>query len=194
MAKSKGLTEPILGLSGPRRNEPSGVVIKNKIDLARFLPFRFHRLSVQLAHEGSGTNSISDNLKRSGAQITIRDWRLMMLLANFGPLTNAEIVVFANMNAATISRALANLADAKMVVSKTAPDDGRKVIYALTQKGAELYNAIAPLRIEQSERVESVLTKSERETLYKILDKLERRVSAVENINNATDIEWSNTL
>lgn len=171
MTNKNATLEALISALPDRRNEPDGVEILHPIDLLRFLPFRFHRLSVKLASERSA--QVDQSI---GHDLIVRDWRIMVLLANLGPLTNVEIASFANMNAATISRSIALLAKRDLVISQSDLQDRRRTVVSLTPLGAIVYNDYAQQRIQTVNDIEGLLPPEDQNALYRILDKLEERL------------------
>lgn len=154
-----------------RRNEPAGTKVIDPVDLQTYLPFRFHRLSVLLAKESS---ELVDHTGSS--DLKIRDWRLMVLLASLGPLTNREITELANMPAPTISRAMTSLTKLGFVVSGTDPDDKRKTVMSLTKEGGKIYNRLAKQRVKSAIKIGAMLSKEDREILIRIFDQIEQKI------------------
>lgn len=159
-----------------RRREPNGVKIRDKIDISRYLPFRIHRISVQLAQLGPEEGHRESDVLFSSFGLRLKEWRLLMLLASCGPLTNSELADVANMNEATISRTVTNLIEKGLLTSASVPTDRRRTMLALTPDGAKLYHEIAAHRIATFDRLESCLTQNERQTFYNVLDKFEAHI------------------
>lgn len=148
-----------------RRKRQSDVQIRHALDLEQYLPYRFFGLTRNLAFQGKWF--------AHGVGISIRDWRILAFLAARGPKTNSEIAYDMGVDAATISRAIRYLRDHGLVAVKRSRRDRRTQLVALTQKGADVHDVLAPERKRFSMEVESCLTASERDALYAALDKID---------------------
>lgn len=155
------------------RRFPAGVSIQQTIDLQRFLPYRIHLLATKIA--SPPTVSLED-----GTLIRTRDWRVIVCLGAFGPLTNREIGNVVGMDAASITRAVQHLVDSGLVVTQVSRVDRRKQLISLTPKGALAHDSIAPHRKAASDKIESALTPKERELFYVLLDKLSQRIAELD--------------
>jgi len=173
-----------------QRAVPKGVNVDSVINLARYLPFRIHRLAIRVGFVGEGTSGAAfDPATTNGDPLKVREWRIIVLLATCGPLANTEIAELAGMNAATISRAVTLLADRGYVVTRADPQDKRKTLMSLTPAGAKLFNAISPARMKFLQELESCLTPEELETFYSVLDKFEHQLARVSEAA-IQDVDW----
>lgn len=162
----------------PKRKPRSGVAINHTMDLATYLPFRFFEITRKLAFSGK--------IEIDGVAVSVRDWRVLALLASAGPLTNSELADNMGMDAATITRAVKFLRSNGLVDVQPSKRDRRSQLIALSQKGADIYDDIAPERIAFAKNVEACLTAAERDNLYSALDKIDAFFAARE----ATQDEW----
>jgi DNA-binding MarR family transcriptional regulator len=140
------------------------------IDLDDFLPYRIHRLAARLGY----ANAI---WSRAGAKVRVREWRPLVLIGAMGALSNSQISNLLDMDAATVSRAIKTLAEQGLVESRPSPVDRRKTLTAVTQKGAQVHDEIAPGRLAFAEAVESCLSAPERVALFALLDKIDAQLA-----------------
>jgi DNA-binding MarR family transcriptional regulator len=157
-----------------RRPFPRGVEVKYALDMARYLPYRVHLLATKIASAPNFTLS-------TGVLVKARDWRILACLGAFGPLTSTEISEVVGMEAPTTSRAVQYLQENGLVMTRVSPQDRRKSLISLTAAGAAAHDEIAPTRREAGDRVESLLSPSDRAELYRILDKLDARLDDSED-------------
>ena len=147
---------------------PLGVAIKKPIKLTEFLPFQLYRLSMLIAVPRAA-------LVTSGQTIRAREWRVLMTLANEGPVGASQISRLASMDSGSVARAVTELVQGGLVIARQDPSDGRRQVLTLTHEGAEVYDSIALGRISYVEQLLSVLTDVERRTLFEAFDKLEQQ-------------------
>lgn len=110
------------------------------------------------------------NFKQFG--LNIREWRVLALLAQLGPLTAVRIVEEVVQDKANMSRAIAELHKKKLVTKLPNPKHKRSQFIWLTKSGMALYKKIEPVFTEQAEMFCNSLSEKEKTTLCKLLDKL----------------------
>ena len=158
-----------------KRDFPPDVAIEHPFDLESFLPYRIHQLALRLGYVGEGTHGEAFNVLGSDKQaLKVREWRLMVLVACLGPLTNSEIAELGGMEPATVSRAAKSLTEAKLVMSRRDSVDKRKTVITLTKSGARLFDQLSEFRQQQVAKIESCLTPTERQSFYRLLNKLDK--------------------
>ena len=119
------------------------------LKLDDYLPYR---LSV-------AANAVSELIARAYKArfgITIPQWRLIAVLGEDGPSTQAHLCARTVMDKVTVSRAAAALVDRGLVSRAPNRDDGRSHRLGLTAAGAALYAEVAPLALAyEAELLES---------------------------------------
>ena len=148
-----------------KRKSPKDLVIREALDMQTYLPYRLFNLTQNMAFRG--TICVDD------VSIRIRDWRILALLAASGPHTNQELAEEIGLDATTVSRAVQQLKTAGVIDVRRSKRDRRMQLIALSQKGADVHDAIAPERKQFSDRVESCLSQEEKDGLYAALDKID---------------------
>lgn len=151
--------------SRPRRAHSEDLQIKERIELSRHLPFRLSQVARMLS---IGASRLFQ--KRFG--LGIREWRVIAILGDYGPVSAADMVGPAAFDKATVSRAISALERSGVVERLPDGRDGRKQLVRLTAKGVDLHDRMVPLSRMRARVLESVLTKEERAQLFVILDKL----------------------
>jgi DNA-binding MarR family transcriptional regulator len=155
----------LVKFNSPQRKSPKDLVVRKPLNLAEYLPYRVFKLTQDLAFRGKVVvNDIS---------LSMRDWRILALLAATGPKTNKELADEIGLDSTTISRAVQHLKKAGVIDVRRSKRDRRIQLIALTQKGADAHDALSPERKRFADEIESCLTIKEREGLYLALDKID---------------------
>lgn len=157
--------------SGMGRKLPMGVEVHTDVDLNTYMPYRIHKFSV--------LTSSRDALDRNNRTVKIREWRIIMVLASFGPLTISEISQRLSADAASTTRGVQNLIKMKMAISRTLKTDKRKQIITLTDEGAATYDAIMPGRLAFSEKILAPLSPAERTQFFHLINLIENNLSGM---------------
>ena len=155
----------IAKFNSPQRKSPKDLVVRKPLNLSKYLPYRVFKLTQDLAFRGK--------LEVKGVSVSIRDWRILALLAATGPKTNKELADEIGLDSTTISRAVQHLIKIGVIDVRRSKRDRRIQLIALTQKGADIHDELSPERKRFVEEIESCLTKKEREGLYLALDKID---------------------
>ena len=155
-----------------RTKLPLGVKIGVDVDLHRFIPYRVHKLWAHVSSPRCVKLS-------SGTSIRAREWRVLLILAKFGPKTNSEIAQLVHMDSGTTTRAVKDLLQLDLVTVRSLKSDRRKQVVTLTQAGAAAHDEIAPQRLRFGEELLEGLGRSEQDMLILLLDKLDARLEAM---------------
>lgn len=106
--------------------------------------------------------------------LAFREWRVMAILAKHEPLSASDLVARSPMDKASVSRAVSSLVRRKLVVVAQDESDARVKVLRLTEEGWDLYQRVAPRSVARQKALLSALTTSERESLYFMLDRIEK--------------------
>lgn len=139
--------------------------MNDKIDLAAFLPYRFAKLSQQLS-DGFA------EVYRDEFGLTIPQWRVIAHLAEHKELTAKRLGDMANLDKSTASRAIAQLEEKQLLEKTVSPNDKRASILFLSEQGWQLYRALAPKALAWETKLLEAFSESEKQLLYKVLNKL----------------------
>jgi len=149
---------------------PSDVV--ERLDLDHFLPYRLSVLS----------NKVSDAIARHYSDrfgLSILEWRVMAVLGQTPGLSAREVAKRTAMDKVQVSRAVAALVSSRHVQRDGDEADGRVTRLSLTARGRAIYDEIVPLALHLEAVFLAALTPAERETLNRLMDKLDRQVDSL---------------
>jgi DNA-binding MarR family transcriptional regulator len=104
--------------------------------------------------------------------LSLHEWRVMMLLANRPGLSASEICEQTGMHLMNVSRGVRRLARLGRLARRIDPADRRRAALALTARGLALYRRIAPDAWQRESTVHAVLTRGELAEFGRLLDKL----------------------
>lgn len=140
------------------------------LDLRRFLPYRFYSIALRMA---AAKPSLSDVITYKGLPISERDWRVLVLVADEGTISQREIGHRIGMDPATVSRSLQHLENEGYVLTRRGKRDKRRSIVTLSERGADAHDLVAPARLAVGRDLERYLGRSDLAVLHALLDKLE---------------------
>lgn len=152
--------------SSARRIEPL------QLDLDRFVPYRLSVL----------TNRMSNAIARLYSErfgLSIPEWRTMAVLGQTPGLSAREVAERTAMDKVQVSRAVASLMRAKRVARAGDRKDGRVMRLSLTPKGEAIYEEIVPLALHLEAVFLATLSRSERQALTALMDKLGRQIEGL---------------
>jgi DNA-binding MarR family transcriptional regulator len=135
------------------------------IRLDEFLPYRVARLDDRLLIKNS-------NLQVGRHRLTTQEWKVISIVAAYGPLTPADIRRRSTQDKSTISWAIKRLERRRFLVKTSAPGDGRTFRVALGGAGWAYYDAIVPKARALEREVLNVLTRSELKQFRRLVEKL----------------------
>jgi DNA-binding MarR family transcriptional regulator len=139
------------------------------LSLKQFLPYRCNNLAQQ----------ISVSLSRIYVDkfgINIAGWRILVTLTEFGELQAKDVATLTSMDKVRVSRTVATLMKSNLLDRRVCASDSRATLLSLSSAGKALYQRIAPEALSWEAKLVAPLSKSERQSLSKILDKLEDRL------------------
>ena len=143
--------------------------MSDTLSLKQFLPYRCNNLAEQ----------ISVSLSRIYVDkfgINIAGWRILVTLAEYGELQAKEVARLTSMDKVRVSRGVATLMEQGLLARRVCGDDSRVTILSLNEAGKSLYRRIAPEALDWEQKLVAPLSKSEQQSLSRILDKLEIRL------------------
>lgn len=142
------------------------------VQLDTFVPYR-------VAVLGSSVSKSVADLYSDRFSISITEWRTIAVLGSYQPLSANEICDRTNLDKVQVSRAVTRLVNAGLLLRRTDKSDRRKAELRLSTRGMRIYQRIVPLALAWEERLLSVLDEAEKESLNKLLDKLEAQAKAL---------------
>lgn len=147
-------------------------------DLDSYLPYLIHRL-------GAWTSPRRALRRADGKVIRLREWRMLLVIAAHGRLTGADVGYLTGMDSGSTTRAVQALIDDKLIVSDVCTQDRRRSWLTLTPLGVAVHAELASRRMAYNERLLSVLSPSERDTLLTSLHRLQKHAEALDGIEAA---------
>ena len=143
------------------------------LELGRFLPYR-----LSVTAECMSRVFAESYERRFG--LTIPEWRVMAVLGEGeAPRPTQGIIEATEMDRVKVSRAVTRLVDKGLVFRRTAPEDQRSQILALSRKGVALYRQIVPLAHALQAELTAGLGHEELALLDRMLAKLHARARAI---------------
>ena len=116
-----------------------------------------YRLSCLLAGSGAMVTRLCEG--RYG--ITRREWRLICILAVQGAMSPSELAEQAHLERARVSRHITDLVAKKLVARLGVPDDKRRALVELNERGRKLYEELFPQSVRFNNMVLQALTSAE---------------------------------
>jgi DNA-binding MarR family transcriptional regulator len=150
-----------------RRGRPRAV-----LDLERYVPALLVFLANKLT---SGASAI---LRRHFG-IGTTEWRIMAMLAVEPWIAAGRVCKVIGFDKAAVSRTLATLQAKRLIRTRSHHSDGRSSVYALSDRGWRLHGRILELSLERERRLLDDLSAAEREALIGLLNRLHRRLPAM---------------
>jgi DNA-binding MarR family transcriptional regulator len=133
--------------------------------LEDFLPYRLSILS----------NTVSRALARLYEQrfgLTVAEWRIMAVLARFGPLSANAVCDRTAMDKVQVSRAVARAVETGLIDRGIDAIDRRRSVLTLTAKGRAIHDQIVPLALDLQSHLLTALSPQENVAFYDMLARL----------------------
>jgi DNA-binding MarR family transcriptional regulator len=160
-----------------RRKEPGSNEHRSdgsdRLTLEQFVPYRLSVLA----------NTVSRDVARMYGErfgLSIPEWRVMAVLARYQPLSAVEVARRTAMDKVRVSRAVARLLRAGVVQRSTDRRDRRRSELRLSPRGVAIHGRIVPLALGVERELLSVLGTEERNSLDRLLAKLQARAEEIE--------------
>jgi len=137
-----------------------------QLDLEHFLPYRLSVLS----------NRVSNSIARAYSErfaLSITEWRVIAVLGRYPDLSANEVAQRTAMDKVAVSRAVAKLIESGRLQRETHDDDRRRSVLKLSEAGFKIYDEIVPFALAFERRLLAGIDGSERELLFRLLDKLD---------------------
>jgi DNA-binding MarR family transcriptional regulator len=174
MVRSRGIA--------PRRAGSRGVTIPadpwtdvprsgKTLHIGHFVTFQLIRLA----------NAAKANVTRkylADFGLSVPEWRLLAMTIRFEPVRFSELVANSSIDKGQASRTLQVLTRRGLIDTRAAgggvrrAGDGAPVILTVTAKGRRLYSTLLPVAQRNQARLLRLLTREERKTLWRVLNKL----------------------
>jgi DNA-binding MarR family transcriptional regulator len=138
------------------------------LKLEEFLPYRLNVVA----------SLVSQALSRIYAErysIGVPEWRVLVTLGQFGMMTGKAIGAHSHMHKTKVSRAVALLEKRKLVARRANRADLRESFLALTPAGRTMYEDLAPIALEFTQRLSEVIEPADRTAFERAIDRLTER-------------------
>lgn len=135
------------------------------LELDRFLPYRL----------GVCATIVSTALSKIYAEhynIGMPEWRVVVLLGEFGSMTAKTIGQRSYMHKTKVSRAVALLERRKFVSRRANTADLREAFLSLTPEGRAAYDELAPRALEFADRLIAAIDPADRASFYRAIKQL----------------------
>ena len=139
------------------------------------LPLR-KRISFRLQRVGILLTTQAGSLLKTDGGLTLNQWRLMTFLSERECGSVFELSKLGFIDKATLSRAATELVKRGLIFSEASPTDRRATVLRLTDAGREVLSKVEPGMQRRQADLMNAITEEERETLFRILDKLEHAI------------------
>lgn len=140
--------------------------------LDEFLPHRLNLCS------GNVSTALS-KIYAERYQIGVPEWRVIVILGEFGRTTAKEIGVHGQMHKTKVSRAVAILEKRNFVTRRANVADLREAFLSLTPEGRAVYDDVAPQAVQFVNRLIASIDPSDRDVFCRVLKQLTDRSGAV---------------
>lgn len=136
-----------------------------QIRLDEFLPFQLAVVANRVSQ------SIAKTIERE-FNLHIPEWRILATLLYHAPVSSQFLVGHTAMDPARVSRSQTRLADLNLIDVQQDPEDKRRVLISLTERGTEIVTSTLPRALEVEAVIFGDLTPKERQDFEQILTKL----------------------
>jgi len=118
--------------------------------------------------------------------LNIAEWRVMMTVGAFSPVTTKTISDHTTTAKAEISRAVTRLVKDGVLVRVVDPRDKRKVLLWFSEEGADLHRRLQDFAVEWEDQMLSVLSDTEHEQLMDLLTRLRAHLTHAMKISETS--------
>ena len=139
----------------------------NDFEFTSFIPYRITRLNARLNRQAATL------LERYG-DVTLTQWRIILLLKHEGVDTLSEISDISGIDKGLLSRNLTGLIDDGLVEMARDEADRRVNRLHLTASGEALHERIQPIMTWRQQRLMRDLTPEQAEAIIAVFDVLDR--------------------
>ena len=131
------------------------------------ITFRLSRVQAKIVAQAS-------RLLKKNSKLSLMQWRVLVCVQSIDKATHSKIVAQTDLDGGQLSRCVRTMIETGLLESKSHESDSRQMYLMMTNKGRDVYNEAKPfMRSRQAQFIEA-LTEDERETLFRILEKLEK--------------------
>ncbi|ALU88661.1 transcription regulator MarR protein [Herbaspirillum rubrisubalbicans M1] len=136
--------------------------------LQAFFPYQLAQLAEAVSRSVASVYADRFGLTRD-------EWRILAALAEEGQMQASDLVPHTSLDKMQVSRALARMEEAGLVLRQPSPEDARARIVKPTAQGRKLYRKIVPMVEQREAFLLQALSRTEREALMSAIEKLRER-------------------
>ncbi len=138
--------------------------------LQEFFPYQLAQLAEAVSRSVASVYADRFGLSRD-------EWRILAALAEEGQMKATDLVPHTSLDKMQVSRALAKLEEAGLILREPSADDARARIVKPTAQLRRLYKKIVPMVEEREAYLLAALSKAEREVLRGAMEKIRQRAA-----------------
>ena len=131
------------------------------------------RITYRLSRTHSKLNAWATKILRERAELTLMQWRVLVLLDTLGDCTIAEMVRKTGFDKGLVSRTVKTLSHRGAVEMTPSSEDQRRQIITMTKHGRAIFDQAAQAMMARQEALVAGFTPQELEMLFAALDQLE---------------------
>ncbi|KZN44145.1 MarR family winged helix-turn-helix transcriptional regulator [Pseudoalteromonas luteoviolacea] len=139
------------------------------LDISQFLPYQLVSLSTKVSEDFAQVYSTE-------AGLTQAQWRVLSHVFNLEIATAKRVCELANMDKSTVSRAIKQLEEKRLLQITKHPTDKRASVLRATEEGLNVYKQLTPKAKEWESALLSNFTDNEKTTLRELIAKLSMSV------------------
>ena len=110
--------------------------------MSKVIALLAHYPPYQLVHAAEMLRDTFEQFYEQRYQLTVPQWRLMMVLGPHYPISQKELVEVSGMDKVRISREIRRLATKGIIFTQSSEQDKRISLVSLTEAGASLFNQL----------------------------------------------------
>lgn len=131
------------------------------------------RVTYRLSRAHSKLNAWATKILRERAELTLMQWRVLVLLDTLGDCTIAEMVRTTGFDKGLVSRTVKTLGHRGAIEMTTSRQDQRRQIITMTRQGRAIFDKAADAMLARQKALVAGFTTQELEMLFAALDQLE---------------------
>lgn len=135
------------------------------LEMEQFLPYRLSVLA-------SAVVRVLSRLYERECGLSVAEWRVLAILARFGPLSANRVGERAAMDKVRVSRAAARSLRSGLIRRTIDLHDRRRSVLSLTAKGRAIHDRVVPLARARETEILSVLTEAEMRSFNEMANRL----------------------
>lgn len=136
------------------------------------------RISYRFALIATRIGTFLAPMYASRYRLTLAAWRVLAVIGRFEPLSAKEVAERTSTDPFKVTRALDVLVRKKLISRQVDPSDRRRASLRLTAGGRAVHDEIEQVVIRVERALLSTLDAAERETLTRVLGKIDEQVAA----------------